>query len=74
MSGEYPIEGEFAVRHLGPRSSEISAMLSDVGYDSMVEFIADVIPERIRFDGSLNIPPALNERESLEALSASREE
>ncbi|KZT02440.1 glycine dehydrogenase [Laetiporus sulphureus 93-53] len=38
----------FADRHIGPGESEVSHMLSQLGYDSMDAFVAETVPSKIR--------------------------
>jgi glycine dehydrogenase len=64
----YSISGAFALRHIGPRSNEIKEMLKVVGYESMSEFLADAVPERIKSAQGLSLPAALDEVTALEAL------
>ncbi len=60
----------FASRHIGPRSSDIDAMLGLLGYQS-IEALADaVVPEDIRMRRPLALPPGRSEREVLQALRA----
>ncbi len=61
---------DFAARHIGPSPDEQAKMLAVVGYGSLGELIADAVPERIRSDAPLDLPPALAEPEVLAGLRA----
>ncbi|MEY4957411.1 MAG: hypothetical protein RL409_1668, partial [Gemmatimonadota bacterium] len=58
----------FIPRHIGPSGAEQQAMLAALGYDSLDAFIDAVVPERIRFRGTLNTGPARSEADVLAAL------
>ncbi len=58
----------FAPRHIGPDEAERARMLAALGYDSMEAFASDVVPAAIRFEGELDLGPALGERAMLEDL------
>ena len=60
----------FIPRHLGPSAAEQTAMLAALGYDSLEAFIDAVVPESIRFRGTLNTGPARSEAEVLGSLKA----
>lgn len=59
---------EFSKRHIGPTASEISTMLSAVGYQTLDELLAAAIPSSIRISDPLDLPAALSEAEVLELL------
>ncbi len=59
---------DFIPRHIGPNSFETAAMLKTLGASSLDEFIAKVVPAKIRSKHALNLPEALNEREALSAM------
>ncbi|MFN9796590.1 MAG: glycine dehydrogenase, partial [Gemmatimonas sp.] len=58
----------FIPRHVGPSRSEQQQMLAALGYDSLDAFIDAVVPEQIRFRGTLNTGPERSEAEVLAAL------
>ena len=58
----------FANRHIGPRENQIQEMLSDLGFSSLEELSAAVVPENILSDFSTGLPPAMSEPETLERL------
>lgn len=66
----------FRDRHVGPRSSDIDAMLKAIGVDSMESLIDRAVPQSIRLDKDLSLPEAATEAEALKELqdlSASNE-
>ena len=66
----------FAHRHIGPRLEDIEAILTTLGYASMSDFIAAVVPADIRLssplsldiDGKTTCSQGLSEDEALDAL------
>jgi len=58
----------FAYRHIGPRRGDVEEMLELLGYDSLESFIDAVVPEQIRLNRPLALPPGRSEREVLQAL------
>jgi glycine dehydrogenase len=58
----------FVHRHIGPNAAEIAEMLATLGYDSLDALIDATIPERIRFRGTLDLPAARTETETLALL------
>ena len=62
-------ETGFAMRHLGPSSSELYEMLESVGYKEMDSFISDVLPDQIKAKKNMELsdtPSPLSEDEVLE--------
>src|SRR5262245_40503226 len=60
----------FARRHIGPNEEEVSAMLRDVGFDSLGALIDATVPTDIRLKGQANLPDAKSETEALAELRA----
>ncbi len=60
----------FSRRHIGPSQDQSQTMLMELGYHSMADFIADVIPSTIAISGRLDelLPSAINEVETIAAL------
>ena len=58
----------FANRHIGPRENQIQEMLSDLGFSSLEELSAAVVPENILSDFSTGLLTAMSEPETLERL------
>ncbi|HEV8150569.1 MAG TPA: aminomethyl-transferring glycine dehydrogenase [Gemmatimonadales bacterium] len=59
----------FVSRHLGPRETEVAAMLEVLGYASLAELMDAVVPAAIRLRRPLELPAARSEQESLAALA-----
>ena len=64
----------FADRHIGPRAGDIHRMLSALNFRDMDSFLADVVPEHIRWTDRLSLPPAVVEEEALASLRALAEQ
>jgi len=58
----------FAHRHIGPKESDLSEMLSTVGVKNLEQLIYETIPDDIRLKNPLNLPRALSENEYAEHL------
>jgi glycine dehydrogenase len=58
----------FADRHIGPDPDAVDAMLAAVGYSSLEELVAAVVPPSIRSADPLDVPPAGSEQEVLAEL------
>lgn len=62
---------QFAHRHLGPRASDIPAMLSVIGggkYATLDALVDATVPAGIRLPAELDLPDALTETEALAKL------
>ena len=59
----------FALRHIGPRRSDLPEMLKTVGVDSMEQLISETIPDEIRLNNELELDTALSENEYLEHIT-----
>ena len=55
----------FLPRHIGPTASEQSEMLESIGRESLDSLISEAVPEGIRMDGEMDLPPALTEQDAL---------
>jgi glycine dehydrogenase len=60
----------FVDRHIGPRSAQIDRMLQVVGHSSLDALTDAAVPGSIRLMSSLDLPDALDERQTLDALRA----
>jgi glycine dehydrogenase len=60
----------FSRRHIGPSEDQAQTMLMELGYSSMADFIADVVPENIAITQRLSqtLPTALNEVDAIAEL------
>ncbi len=63
-------EAEFVYRHLGSNETKQADLLSAIGYDDMVSFINDTVPEPVRLNKDLDLPPAMSEHAALAKLRA----
>ncbi|MGC4058159.1 MAG: aminomethyl-transferring glycine dehydrogenase [Chitinophagaceae bacterium] len=68
MSLFQQLNNEFASRHIGPRESDIPAMLETIGVESIDELIAKTVPDAIRMKQPLNLPSAMSEAEYLKHI------
>ena len=60
---------DFSRRHIGPSPREIDLMLDQLGYSNLDAFIDSVVPNVIRLQERLELPPALTEPESIARMS-----
>ena len=60
----------FARRHIGPDPDAIASMLAVVGCGSVDELMDAAIPEVIRWHGTLDLPPAATESETIAQLNS----
>ena len=58
----------FALRHIGPRTSDHNDMLATVGADSLDQLIYQTIPDNIRLENGLALDAAMSEQEYLEHI------
>ena len=59
---------DFASRHIGPQREKRREMLGSLGYETLEELIADIVPADIRMKAPLDLPAAKSETEALEEL------
>lgn len=55
----------FALRHLGPRETDLNEMLQTIGVDSLDQLIYETIPDDIRLKNDLNLEAPMTEFEYL---------
>ncbi|WP_407320001.1 aminomethyl-transferring glycine dehydrogenase [Isoptericola halotolerans] len=60
----------FADRHIGPRGTETTAMLDQLGYADLDALVDAAVPASIREREPLDLPPARSEAEVLDHLRA----
>ncbi|ETN96700.1 aminomethyl-transferring glycine dehydrogenase [Zhouia amylolytica] len=53
----------FALRHIGPRATDIEHMLKTIGVDSIEQLIYETVPDGIRLKKDLELPVGLSESE-----------
>src|SRR5208283_3634456 len=61
---------EFAGRHIGPSADEKARMLQELGFASLDDFIAKVVPPSIRLKKTLSLPAGGDEHTVLTELQA----
>ena len=55
----------FALRHIGPRESDLNHMFKTIGVESFDQLIYETIPDDIRLKNDLQLEPAMTEYEYL---------
>jgi len=65
MTSIYP----FSRRHIGPGQIDTRAMLATIGAPSLETLVSQAVPQSIRLDRPLDLPPAASESEALQELS-----
>ncbi len=55
----------FALRHIGPRESDLAHMLKTVGTESLDQLVYETLPDDIRLKAPLDLDPAMTEYEYL---------
>ncbi len=63
-----PFTDRFVERHNGPRGEDIEQMLAVLGLSSLDELVNRAVPESIRLQSPLNLPPARSEYAALTDL------
>ena len=58
----------FVSRHIGPTDSDIAAMLGVIGRASLDDAAAAAVPDSIRSNKALNLPPAVDEAAAIDEL------
>ena len=58
----------FVARHIGPRPVEVEEMLQTLGYASLEDLMAAVVPANLLDSEGANLPPALDEAQCLAEL------
>ena len=61
---------DFSLRHIGPRSEDVGAMLGMLGVRSLDELVAKTVPKSIAISKALELSPALTEPEALALLKS----
>jgi glycine dehydrogenase len=60
----------FVARHIGPSGADIAAMVKTIGAASLDDLIGRTVPENIRANAGLELPPAIDEAGILADLRA----
>ena len=66
----FSAQTSFLPRHLGPSEAEISAMLAELGFDSLDAMTEAIVPADIRLKAPLNLPTPLPEQDALRELQS----
>ena len=53
----------FALRHIGPRETDLQHMLKTIGVDSIERLVYETLPDDIRLKAPLSLDPAMTEYE-----------
>jgi glycine dehydrogenase len=61
LLAELEAADQFVARHIGPSDAEITAMLQAIGRASLDDAAAAAVPESIRSNQALNLPPPVDE-------------
>ncbi|HET7879596.1 MAG TPA: aminomethyl-transferring glycine dehydrogenase [Acetobacteraceae bacterium] len=64
----------FVARHIGPSEADIAAMLHAVGSATLDELAEKTVPQAIRSDRALELPPAIDEAAVIAELQALSEQ
>ncbi len=60
----------FALRHIGPRESDLQHMFKTIGVETLDQLIYETLPDDIRLKQDLDLEPALTEYEYLNHIQA----
>jgi glycine dehydrogenase len=61
LLSELEANDQFVSRHIGPSDAEIAAMLDAIGRASLDDCAAAAVPESIRSNEAMNLPPPIDE-------------
>ncbi|XP_037947783.1 glycine dehydrogenase (decarboxylating), mitochondrial-like [Teleopsis dalmanni] len=64
----FPSKSDFPSRHIGPRKTDVVAMLDTLGYKSLAELTGRAVPKRIQLNRDLNLDKPLNEHELIRRI------
>ncbi len=59
---------QFQSRHIGPRQHDVEVMLKSIGARSLDDLIDQTVPQQIRLNQALRLPPPVTEYEYLRTL------
>ena len=68
--GDLDVDHEFALRHIGPRAADETAMLASLGLGSRRALVEAVVPASIRRAAAMALPPPVSEAQALAELKA----
>ncbi len=70
LLAELEATDQFVARHIGPNDAEIASMLQVIGRASLDDAAAAAVPESIRTNQALNLPPPVDEAAVIAELRA----
>ncbi len=65
---DFDTAAPFAARHIGPDEAEQATMLASLGYSSLTDLASAALPDSIRIQKGLDLPPARSEAVVASAL------
>ncbi|PSQ85641.1 MAG: glycine dehydrogenase (aminomethyl-transferring) [Bacteroidetes bacterium QS_3_64_15] len=74
MPIDLSVTSTFAQRHIGPSDADVDAMLDTLGVESLDALVDATIPDAIRTDEPLDLPPSLTEQQVLDEAQARGED
>ncbi len=66
MAIDLSFSDTFAHRHIGPDDADVDAMLDTLGYESLDALVDATVPDAIRAERPLDLPPAQTEEQVLD--------
>src|SRR5690606_21480140 len=60
----------FALRHIGPRATDLQHMFNTIGVKDMDQLLYETFPDKIRLDKDIELDPAMTEYEYLAHATA----
>ena len=70
MPIDLSVTSTFAQRHIGPSDADVDTMLDTLGVESLDALVDATIPDAIRTDEPLDLPPPLTEQQVLDEAQA----
>lgn len=64
----YPKRSDFPSRHIGPRKTDVVAMLDTLGYKSLHDLTEKAVPKNIQLQRELNLDQPLSEHDMIEKI------
>ncbi|KAH8307912.1 hypothetical protein KR059_002223 [Drosophila kikkawai] len=64
----FPTKSDFPSRHIGPRKTDVVAMLDTLGFKSLAELTEKAVPQSIQLKRELDLDKPLNEHELIRRI------
>ncbi|KAH8359419.1 hypothetical protein KR093_006537 [Drosophila rubida] len=64
----FPTKSDFPSRHIGPRKTDVVAMLDTLGFKSLAELTEKAVPQSIQLKRDLSLDKPLNEHELIRRI------